>query len=180
MEVDGIHRCSKQDEVWMRVWQEVFIEESNRLKNRHPLVRWVVQTVQAVQRPINVVTESRVREQWRFYYDYDRRGNEVTVSTLSQLSVLIAIIRLCVVAQRKITERYTALFLNHRVNIFIYLQFNKHYYTLCRISYKKIIILILIFYDVYSNFLQINHHIKNILFDHNLNLINCIIILRFN
>lgn len=104
----------------MRIWQKVFVEESNRLKNRHPLVRWVVQTVQTVQRPINVVTESRVREQWRFYYDYDRRGNEVTVSTLSQLSVLIAIIRLCVVAQRKITKRYTALFLNHRVNIFIY------------------------------------------------------------
>lgn len=104
----------------MRIWQEVFVEESNRLKNRHPLVRWVVQTVQTVQRPINVVTESRVREQWRFYYDYDRRGNEVTVSTLSQLSVLIAIIRLCVVAQRKITKRYTALFLNHRVNIIIY------------------------------------------------------------
>lgn len=122
---------------YLRVWQEVFIEESNRLKSRHPLVCWVVQTVQAVQRPINVVTESRVREQWRFYYDYDRRGNEVTVSTLSQLSVLIAIIRLCVVAQRKITKRYTTLFLNCQVNIFIYLQFNKRYYTFLRISCKK-------------------------------------------
>lgn len=122
---------------YLRVWQEVFIEKSNRLKSRHPLARWVMQTVQAVQRPINVVTESRVREQWRFYYDYDRRGNEVTVSTLSQLSVLIAIIRLCIVAQRKITKRYTALFLNRQVNIFIYLQFNKRYYTFLRISCKK-------------------------------------------
>ena len=102
---------NKMKHLCPRVWQEVFTEESNWLKNRHPLVRWVVQTVQAVQRPINVVTESRVREQWRFYYDYDRRGNEVTVSTLSQLSVLIAIIRLCVVAQRKITGKVHSTFL---------------------------------------------------------------------
>ena len=65
---------------------------------KQTLARWIVRTVHAIQRPINVVTGSRVREQRRFYYDYDRR---VTVSTLSQLPVLVAIIRLRVIAQSK-------------------------------------------------------------------------------
>ena len=83
------------------------VEEPKQVKSRHPLARWIVQTVHAVQRPINVVTGSRVREQWRFYYDYDRR---VTVSTLSQLPVLVAIIRLRVVAQSKEAASIVALF----------------------------------------------------------------------